>query len=238
MNRLFKHVVSRKTKKVPELQAGDPIYRLSRPVDEAPPYPYGEATLYKQSNKGLYGGKMIQFGNKISEHKNRNVRTFKPNVNWQKLWSEALKRPVQIKVVGSVLKTITKEGGLDNYLIKDKAARIKELGPAGWKLRYEVLKRLEAQKLARPEVVDHLDSEDGHKVPVFAQYTSKDGQSIPIVSGRNKLLLKLYEVDGKTQYGSFTSFRSAHRDLSIDQVLAKLELSGVDIASLKTETVL
>jgi len=34
-----------------------------------------------------------------------------------------------------VLKTIDKEGGLDEYLLSSKEGRIKELGPLGWKLR-------------------------------------------------------------------------------------------------------
>lgn len=43
-------------------------------------------------------------------------------------------------MTAKVLKTISKEGGIDNYLTKEKSARIKELGPTGWKLRYRVLK--------------------------------------------------------------------------------------------------
>lgn len=43
-----------------------------------------------------------------------------------------------------VLRTIDKVGGLDEYLLGDKPARIKELGLAGWALR---------AKLMRTEVV-------------------------------------------------------------------------------------
>jgi len=39
-----------------------------------------------------------------------------------------------------VLRTIDKVGGLDNYLLGDKAARIKELGVEGWRLRWKVLR--------------------------------------------------------------------------------------------------
>lgn len=56
------------------------------------------------------------------------------------LWSETLNRKISIKMTAKVLKTISKEGGIDNYLTKEKSARIKELGPTGWKLRYRVLK--------------------------------------------------------------------------------------------------
>ena len=36
--------------------------------------------------------------------------------------------------------TVDKAGGLDNYLTGTKPARIKELGPMGWKLRWEVMR--------------------------------------------------------------------------------------------------
>lgn len=142
--RTFAHVVNRHVKKVPELKVGDPVSRLlKRKVPEIPPYPYGESHIYKQSNRGLYGGKFISTGHQISEFKNKHLRYIKPNVQRHKLWSESLNRRIRVRVVNSVLKTITKEGGLDNYLIKDKSARIKELGPYGWRLRYEVLKKME-----------------------------------------------------------------------------------------------
>lgn len=38
-----------------------------------------------------------------------------------------------------MLRTIDKSGGLDEYLIKDKAGRIKELGMKGWELRWRVM---------------------------------------------------------------------------------------------------
>ena len=46
---------------------------------------------------------------------------------------------VQTKVTTRVLRTIDKVGGLDEYLLGDKPARIAELGPWGWKLRWRVM---------------------------------------------------------------------------------------------------
>lgn len=37
-----------------------------------------------------------------------------------------------------MLRTIDKVGGLDNYLLSEKPARLKELGPWGWELRYRL----------------------------------------------------------------------------------------------------
>jgi len=38
-----------------------------------------------------------------------------------------------------VLRTVDKCGGLDEYLLGEKAARIKDLGVAGWKLRWRIM---------------------------------------------------------------------------------------------------
>lgn len=47
---------------------------------------------------------------------------------------------MRIKVNANVLRTIDKLGGLDEYLIgSDTPGRIKELGVAGWRLRWEVM---------------------------------------------------------------------------------------------------
>ena len=35
--------------------------------------------------------------------------------------------------------TVDKVGGLDNYILGSKAARLEELGPLGWSLRYRLL---------------------------------------------------------------------------------------------------
>lgn len=164
-SKLYAHVTRRKVAKTEPLQEGDPVFKLPREIPQFPPYPYGNSTYYKQSDRGLYGGKVIQFGHKISEFKNRNVRTFEPNVNRQTLWSQVLNQRITLKVTASTLKAIDKEGGLDNYLVKDTSARIKQLGPLGWKLRYLVLseiQRREDNKTAKElrQAVKDMEVED------------------------------------------------------------------------------
>lgn len=46
---------------------------------------------------------------------------------------------VQTRVTSRVMRTIDKVGGLDNYLLGEKPARQKELGPWGWKLRWRLM---------------------------------------------------------------------------------------------------
>ncbi|KAM0794729.1 ribosomal L28 family-domain-containing protein, partial [Usnea florida] len=120
----------------PSTDSRPPLYTKA-----PPPYPYGPALIYKQSNTGLYGGAIIQFGNKVSEqnaHKSR--RVWRPNIHSKRLWSDSLGHFVRVKVQARVLRTITKCGGLDEYLLGEKPARIKELGLEGWRLRWLVMK--------------------------------------------------------------------------------------------------
>ncbi|KAK3070052.1 hypothetical protein LTR53_011121 [Teratosphaeriaceae sp. CCFEE 6253] len=109
-------------------------------ADTLPPYPYGPARRYKQSDLGLYGGQRVRFGNNVGEKfENKTRRAWRPNVLTRKLYSKALERPVQVRVTTRVLRTIDKLGGLDEYLLGEKEARIRELGESGWWLRFAIM---------------------------------------------------------------------------------------------------
>lgn len=138
--REWKPITNRSISRPREYKLGDrrPVYMPGSPV-EYPPYPYGESRIYKQSNDGLYGGSFIQFGNSISESKHKIRRKWYPNTIKKSLWSQELNKMIRMKLSTRVLKTISHEGGLDNYILKDKPARVKELGPFGWRLRYDIL---------------------------------------------------------------------------------------------------
>ncbi|KAJ6090389.1 54S ribosomal protein L24 [Penicillium sp. IBT 16267x] len=121
--------------------------------EHIPPYPFGPRQWYKQADTGLYGGAMIRFGNKISKGRNegKTRRSWKPNVRRKKIPSEALGEDLFIKVTRRALRTIIKEGGLDNYLLSDKPARIQELGMFGWELRWKVMQTPVIQERFREE---------------------------------------------------------------------------------------
>ncbi|KAJ1658099.1 hypothetical protein IWQ61_002611 [Dispira simplex] len=78
----------------------------------------------KASLKGLYGGKQVHFGNKVSEWDSRTRRKWKPNVQWAHLHSRVLNQSFRIKVTTSILRTVDKKGGLDNYLLYTKNKNI------------------------------------------------------------------------------------------------------------------
>jgi large subunit ribosomal protein L28 len=114
--------------------------RLAYEHSAVPPYPYGPSQFYKQSNFGLYGTQKIRFGNSVSEKNEiKNRRYWRPNVHFKRLWSESLGSLIRVRITARVLRTVDKCGGLDEYLLGDKAGRIKELGMGGWKLRWRIM---------------------------------------------------------------------------------------------------
>ncbi|KFH44319.1 54S ribosomal protein-like protein [Hapsidospora chrysogenum ATCC 11550] len=126
--------------------------RLPRHI--IPPYPYGERRVYKQSNKGLYGNVRIRFGNNVSEaHGVKTQRFWRPNVHVKVYYSESLGAKVKTRLTMRVLKSIKREGGLENYLLKDKPARVKELGPGGWNLRWLLMQTRAVQERFNEERV-------------------------------------------------------------------------------------
>ena len=114
-----------------------------------PAYPYGKNAHFPEANYGLYGGTTIKSGSKISDGRNKGktVRKWFPHVTFTKIRSEALDMELHIPIRSRVLRTIKKVGGLDQYLLGDKEARIKELGLLGWKLRWLVMRspKMQAQ---------------------------------------------------------------------------------------------
>lgn len=137
--------------------AGNQTSALEPLPTEIPPYPYGRARWYKQSDLGLYGGQRIQFGNNVAEgHGNEpNGVTTRRSwaVNWfnKRLFSKALGRFIQLRVSNRVLRTIDKVGGLDEYLLGEKEGRIKGLGLKGWELRWAVMQSRGMQARFRKE---------------------------------------------------------------------------------------
>ena len=133
-----------------------------------PPYPYGDRRVYKQSNRGLYGTARIQFGNNIApKHNTKTQRFWRPNIQTKSYYSKSIGATVKTRVSTRVVKTIRKEGGLEEYLLKSKPARIKDLGPGGWKLRWLLMQTRAVQErfneereklgLDKKEVVDNDD---------------------------------------------------------------------------------
>ncbi|KAG0683162.1 39S ribosomal protein L24, mitochondrial [Pichia californica] len=231
--RSYKSVVNRQLKETPDYKIGDVRPKrlwIPKEVSKYPAYPYGEARIFKRSDRGLYGGQVIGFGNKISEMGNHTRRSWLPNVVTKSLWSSSLNRIIKMKLTARVLRTITHEGGLDNYVTKDKEARIKELGLYGWRLRYDILKAREAA--ARPVAFEIAKKEDGSEVKVYykGEYS---GSSIKLTIGKRKLLEQLFpavklNTVGNLKYGEFNVARS---NKTIQEILVECESLNVDLSA-------
>ncbi|KAH8175369.1 ribosomal l28 family protein [Sarocladium implicatum] len=116
-----------------------------------PPYPHGRRLLYKQSNTGLYASARIRFGNIVSARNNKARRTWKPNVRVKNFYLREIDATIKTKLTYRVLKTIVKEGGLVNYLLKSKPQRVKDLGPGGWNLRWLLMQSKAVQERMNDE---------------------------------------------------------------------------------------
>lgn len=173
-----------------------------------PPYPHGPTRWFRQSRLGLYGGQRIQFGNNVSEEfKTKTRRSWHPNILTRRLFSKALNRHVQVRVSARVLRTIDKLGGLDEYLLGEKAARIKQLGESGWWLRWAIMQThtvknrfaAERQRLGLPadrseleavaetlgeEEASALDEEGLEAVPMDDAFQIEENAGLPPIKFR------------------------------------------------------
>ncbi|KAI7902596.1 uncharacterized protein BX663DRAFT_63433 [Cokeromyces recurvatus] len=84
-----------------------------------PAYALARAT-FKRAQRGLFGGKHIQFGNNNPFSKKKTRRNWLPNVQNKKLYSESLSKFIEVKVTTAVMRTIDKKGGLDKYLLETR----------------------------------------------------------------------------------------------------------------------
>jgi large subunit ribosomal protein L28 len=96
-------------------------------------------------------------------------RYWRPNVQLKRLWSEALQAYIRLRITTRVLRTVDKVGGLDEYLLGEKAGRIKELGMGGWKLRWRIMQteavkerfRKQRELMGLPPKEEVLQGSDG-----------------------------------------------------------------------------
>ena len=83
-------------------------------------------------------GKAVQTGNLVS-HSNRKTRTrFLPNLCNVTLMSEALQRPVRLRIAAAALRSVEHRGGIDAFLLK---ARDTELSDGARALKREIAKK-------------------------------------------------------------------------------------------------
>ncbi|XP_042396283.1 54S ribosomal protein L24, mitochondrial-like [Zingiber officinale] len=94
--------------------------------------------VMERAKRGIFAGRHIQFGNKVSEDGgNKSRRTWKPNVQEKRLFSYIHDRHIRVKVTTHALRCIDKAGGIDEYLLNTPYRKMDtELGLA-WKAKIE-----------------------------------------------------------------------------------------------------
>ena len=97
--------------------------------------------------RGLYGGKEVRFGNHVSFSSKKTRRRWNPNVQKKKIYSELLDKDIKIPVTTSVLRTIEKYNGFDNYILKYPVRKFKAHGSEiALSLRAQMQEKLKTQQ--------------------------------------------------------------------------------------------
>ena len=72
------------------------------------------------SRKCDLSGKIVLTGNNVSHSNNKTRRRFLPNLQVASLYSEKLDKKIKFRVAASTLRTVEKNGGIDNFLTRAK----------------------------------------------------------------------------------------------------------------------
>lgn len=113
--------------------------------------------VMNRAKRGLFAGKHIQFGNRVSEDGgNKTRRNWKPNVQEKRLFSYIMDRHIRVKVTTHALRCIDKAGGIDEYLIKTPYHKMDTEMGLYWKTKIEKL----YEELGQTEVVFFTPEEE------------------------------------------------------------------------------
>ena len=73
-------------------------------------------------------GKGVLVGNNVSHANNKTRRRYLPNLQYRRLFSEALKQQFRVRLSVAAMRTVDKHGGLDGFLVaashKDLSAEL------------------------------------------------------------------------------------------------------------------
>ncbi|KAJ0974797.1 hypothetical protein J5N97_016762 [Dioscorea zingiberensis] len=119
-----------------------------------------------RAKRGIYAGRHIQFGNKVSEDGgNKSRRTWKPNVQEKRLFSYIHDRTSEVKVTTHALRCIDKAGGIDEYLLNTPYHKMQTEMGLFWKAKIEkrCMRNLETWTYASSLLKRRLRSKRGLK---------------------------------------------------------------------------
>jgi large subunit ribosomal protein L28 len=84
-------------------------------------------------------GTKPQFGHNVSHSNRKTNRRFDPNLQQVTFYSDALRRPVPLRVTTRAIRTVQKYGGIDPFLVK---ADLAKLAPEAQRLKRQIHKAL------------------------------------------------------------------------------------------------
>ncbi len=76
------------------------------------------------SRRCMITGKGVMSGHNVSHAMNKTKRRFMPNIQDTGLYSEALKRWVQVRATSAGLRTVEHKGGFDAFLLETAATKL------------------------------------------------------------------------------------------------------------------
>eukprot|EP01100_Stratorugosa_tubuloviscum_P001475 TRINITY_DN1329_c1_g2_i1.p1 TRINITY_DN1329_c1_g2~~TRINITY_DN1329_c1_g2_i1.p1 ORF type:complete len:149 (-),score=54.81 TRINITY_DN1329_c1_g2_i1:84-530(-) len=104
-----------------------------------------------RASRGLYGGRQIGYGNIVTFSEKKIRRTWKPNVQTKKIYSDLLGE-LKLRVTCYTLRNLDRYGGIDNYLL---FSRIKDFG--------QTEKSRELAMDLRAKVIEKWEQKNGRK---------------------------------------------------------------------------
>ena len=90
---------------------------------------------------------MKSFGKNVSHSNRKTPRRFDPNLQSATLYSSALRRKVTLRVTTRALRSVTRKGGIDDFLLGTADAK---LAPEGLRLKRRVKKALSGPRRSQP----------------------------------------------------------------------------------------
>ncbi|GLT76750.1 hypothetical protein SLA2020_483900 [Shorea laevis] len=173
--------------------------------------------VMNRAKRGLYAGRHIQFGNRISEDGgNKTRRCWKPNIQEKRLFSYILDRHIRVKVTTHALRCIDKAGGIDEYLLKTPYHKMDTEMGLFWKAKIEKL----YEELGKMEVVffspeDEAKFEQGFKDLKLAERTDRRDARRKMYGWSSKLE-QLEGATDDTQAFDDNAVRNGNGDSHVD----------------------
>ena len=93
-------------------------------------------------------GKVVITGNNVSHANNKTRRRFIPNLQNVSLYSDKLDKKIKFRVAASTLRTVEKNGGIDNFLIE---ASIAQLSSSARKYKKAISKLVEKENIKKAQ---------------------------------------------------------------------------------------